>query len=77
MPGITLTTHLGIVGSIYGPKGPSCSQSWYALKTCFIGVLLPDQTVRKAPPDYAGTILVKAPPIRPNFNSPGIVRNPA
>src|SRR5262249_36042367 len=76
MPGITLTTHLSIVGLEIRTQGPSCSHSWCALKTCFIGVLLPDQTVRKAPPDYAGKIFVKPPPISPNFNSPGIVRDP-
>jgi len=42
-----------------------------------MGVLLPDQTVRKTPPDYAGKTLAELPPIAPNFNSPGIVRNPA
>jgi len=43
------------------------------LHRCF----LPDQTVRKTPPDYAGRIFTKLPPTALKSNSPGIVRNPA
>ena len=42
------------------------------MKTCFMSVLLPAQTVSKLPPDYAGTIVAKLPPVSPKANSPGI-----
>jgi hypothetical protein len=62
---------------MYGAKGPSCLHRQCALKTCFIDVLLPDKTVRKTQPDYAGKIIANPQPIRPKPNTPGIVRNPA
>jgi hypothetical protein len=73
--GVALTTHLGLVGLHIRSQGAVLLAELGALKTCFIGVLLPDQTGRKAPPDYAGKIFVKLPSISPNFNSPGILSN--